>query len=360
MRLASLILITILCSTIVLAQGATWQPVPLKYTWDYRDSNFCPSPAQCLVDDSYNDALNNQPDLFFQTAAASELPRCIDDSQFILDHLCVNGSWSSRTRSIAESLLSVVSSAGLTQYELFCDKYPSSLNSFDYFEGTHLVLNSIGICNTGIYNKYNCANNFCVLTYPGGAAFGVSLNKPIDDSSDSFLYALGESRTLCNNVPSSNQFSSCGANIYYNPVLNSVIFVNATLAAPAPKSFIDGLYSDLQTYARTPGYSVFNYTPSFNQLRIGRDASEFVFSFKQKGVGTLNEQFAGWYFYNVSLPPLACDRVFKQAGNPANVYCYSQPKNTSYNVVSTWNSALPNKGVTVDWSLFSGSMRVVS
>jgi hypothetical protein len=258
-------------------------------------------------------------------------------------------------------LLSVVSSAGLTQYELFCDKYPSSLNTFDYFEGARLVLDSIGTCTTGIYNKYNCANNFCVLTHPGGAAFGVSLNKPIDDSSNSFLYALGESRNLCNNVPALNQFSQCGANVHYNPVLNSIIFINSTIpTAPAPKAFINILYSELQDYALIGGHSVFNYTPSFNQLRIGRDNSEFVFSFKQKGTGTLNEQFAGWYFYNVSLPPLACDRVFKQAGNPTNVYCYSQPKTNSYNVVSTWNSALPNKGITYEWSLFSGALRVVS
>ncbi|MBW3019558.1 hypothetical protein KY329_05235 [Candidatus Woesearchaeota archaeon] len=357
MRLVIFALILSLCAVAAFAQGASWQPVPLKYTWDYLSSDFCPSEKQCLVNPLYNEAYNGQPALYFQKTAASELPKCINESQYILDHMCVNGSWSSRTRNIAEQLLSIVLSKGLTKYELFCDKYPASLNTYDYFEGSHLVLDSIGTCTLGVRNN-DCANNFCVLTAENAVAFGVSLNKPISDSSDSFLFALGKSRTLCNNVPDSDVFSYCGEDVYYNPVLNAVIFFNASVpAASAPRSFIDGLYSDIQQYGLASGYSVFNFTPAFNQLRVGRNNNEFAFSFKQKGAGALNEQYAGWYFYNFDIPDSACDYYFKPAGNPSYVGCY--PKNDSYYVVSHWNSALPSKGVTVDWSLFSGSMRVM-
>jgi len=135
--------------------------------------------------------------------------------------------------------------------------------------------------------------------------------------------------------------------------------VNASIPSdPAPRGFIDGLYSDVQPYGLASGFSAFNFTPAFNQLRIGRDVNEFVFSFKQKGAGLLNEQFAGWYFYDFGIPGHACDHYFKRAGNPASVDCY--PTNDSYYVVSHWNNALPSTGVTVEWSPFLGSMRVVS
>lgn len=358
MRLMHFLVAFVLCSALVAAQGASWQPVPLKYSWDYLADGFCIEDSQCLVNPLYNESLDAQPSLYFQTATASGLPKCIDDSQFIYDHMCVDGAWSSRTRAIAEQLLSIVQAGSLSSYELFCDRYPAALNDYDYFEGSRLVLDSIGTCSIGMRN-HDCVNNFCVLVMGDDVAFGVSLNKPIDDSVNSFLYALGESRGLCDNVPDADVFSSCGGSVYYNPVMESMIYYNGSLpASPASRAFFDGLYSDIKPYGLASGFSAYNYTPAFSQLRVGRQSDEFVFSFRHKGAGPLGEQFAGWYFYDFSIPDHACDHYFKRAGNPQSVACY--PGNASYYVVSEWDNSLPAKGITYEWSPFMGSMRVVS
>jgi len=81
-----------------------WIYSPLAFTWDSRQSGYCPRPTQCLVDTTGNASFNDQPLAFFYGST----PQCIASGQSILDHHCSDGLWTSRTKIIALNLLNLV------------------------------------------------------------------------------------------------------------------------------------------------------------------------------------------------------------------------------------------------------------
>lgn len=92
---------------------ASWQPVEIKYDWNFNQSGYCPSATDCFV------ALDYKNENYSNSS-------CIEDGDFINDsfnidhgnHYCHNGQWATKTFLIANILENI---SGSNPYILFCD-----------------------------------------------------------------------------------------------------------------------------------------------------------------------------------------------------------------------------------------------
>ncbi len=226
-----------------LCKGGNWSYTEKKQTWDKSKTGFCPSITECLVNPDGNPNNNYNPETFAGIAGldSSQSPQCINSDQFIGDHYCENGNWSSRTKFIALQLINLTEKEGIDDYVLFCDHFTNTLNDYSYSSKQDYLRGTSGndfigyACDTG--SEFECVNNFCILRYTDNnlilpdktvVAFGTSLNKPIDYPGKSFLKALDfDDTTLCNSVQGT--FEKCDEDIngmWYSKDLNSVIFSN--------------------------------------------------------------------------------------------------------------------------------------
>ncbi|MBU1704757.1 MAG: hypothetical protein KJ922_05310, partial [Nanoarchaeota archaeon] len=95
-------------------EGA-WDLRELRYSWDLTESGYCADNSQCFVD-----------------YEADNTDNCIDDKDYIFDHYCDNGEWTSRTKILAAHMLEIAEANTLANYTLFCDSYDAALNYLDY------------------------------------------------------------------------------------------------------------------------------------------------------------------------------------------------------------------------------------
>ena len=205
-----------------------WYVAPLKYDWLFNQTGYCPYPEQCLVDPNGNALFFNDPSKYSPDPGYSDNPICINHSQYIFDHLCSGGNWTTRTRMLASILLNLTTTGDY--FTLLCDNYSNVLPEpdlrLDYIEGRSTFLTTPRTCFS-FQTPVPCVNNFCVLRFNDGGTektlFAVSLNKPINDSTNSFLYALGLSTTYCDNIV---DFDSCSGDnkLWYDRNLNAVFY----------------------------------------------------------------------------------------------------------------------------------------
>ncbi|MBW2979468.1 hypothetical protein KY307_02345 [Candidatus Woesearchaeota archaeon] len=206
-----------------------WITAVLKYDWFSNQSAYCPYPEQCLVDPNGNPNNFNKPETYSPDPSyAYNNPICINHSQHIFDHLCYNGEWRTRTRTLASVLLNLTTTAN--EFTLLCDDFKTTLPEPDlklkYIQGESLFPAAPPTC-FNFTTPVPCVNNFCVLKFIDSGKektlFAVSLNKPINDSEYSFLYALDLPTTYCDNIV---DFDTCSNDdrIWYNPHLNAVFY----------------------------------------------------------------------------------------------------------------------------------------
>ena len=205
-----------------------WIAAPLKYDWFSNQSAYCPYPEQCLVDPNGNPNNYNKPETYSPDPGYTDNPICINHSQYIFDHLCYNGEWRTRTRTLASILLNLTTTAN--EFTLLCDDFKTTLPEPDlklkYIQGESLFPAAPPTC-FNFTTPIPCVNNFCVLKFIDSGKektlFAVSLNKPINDPEYSFLYALDLPTTYCNNVV---DFDTCSNDdrIWYDPHLNAIFY----------------------------------------------------------------------------------------------------------------------------------------
>ncbi|MFH1399310.1 MAG: hypothetical protein ABIG95_04320, partial [Candidatus Woesearchaeota archaeon] len=200
----------------------------VKKDWYNRELGCCKSQNSCLVDQSA-EATKTDPLLWFN----NDGPRCIDSDKFIMDHLCENGEWTSRTRNVALQLLEQVKTA--KDYAVFCDSFKNALNYYDYavddeFIKVSEILGEEG-CTYGS-KEFSCLNNFCVLTNSDGTLriFGSSLNPGFDLANLNTLLDYGGS---CAGVPDNGAFHQCSgggtAKLWYNKKYDSFVYTTQGL-----------------------------------------------------------------------------------------------------------------------------------
>jgi len=117
--------VAIINGTSYRCEQGNWKLATIKYTWDNSEFGFCPSLTQCLVDPDGNGDNDNDPSAYSNSGTYIENPRCIETEQFIEDHYCDNGNWTSRTKLLATQLLDI--QAVEDSFTLYCDYYSKIL-----------------------------------------------------------------------------------------------------------------------------------------------------------------------------------------------------------------------------------------
>ena len=268
--------------------GAFVQAVP-KFRFDRGQKGFCPRDDQCLVNIDGASANNDKPEAFFSGPPTNN-PICIADKQFIMENVCENGEWTSRTKYVALQLEQLAKAVG-GGYTIFCDKYDEVLNFFAYQPAASKGAVAREFLEAQTCKQGNCVNQFCGMAYKDGVAFGTSLNEEINSPVKSFLLALGLESNACDGVAKTvDHFEDCGGGtrVYYNPVINSVVYIPQ---GDLPRKTIEelkfqqasifGPFDQLVESAKvsiTPGDFV-GRSKLFSKLFIDRRAEKEFFSF---------------------------------------------------------------------------------
>jgi hypothetical protein len=205
-----------------------WYPAETKYDWDNKLTGFCPKPSDCLVYPYGEPANNYKTDMYWGPDYYYDWPVCIADGQFIEDHYCRNGLWTTRTRLIALQLLGL---RGTGDFALYCDHYTKSLADYqyedveDYLGGDAYGLGGRSCTDIAGYDM-PCVNHFCIIEYDNKVLFGASLNKDINDTDKSILIKVVGDSDYCSSLSGTQAYKKCSADdsVWYSPSTNSIIY----------------------------------------------------------------------------------------------------------------------------------------
>ncbi|HSU73228.1 MAG TPA: LamG domain-containing protein [Candidatus Binatia bacterium] len=310
-------------------EGGNWILRTLRYSWDRGVKGYCPREDQCLITTAGTGINNDQPDKYFDTTPGVFYPQCIADGQYIKDHACENGIWSTRTKNIALQLFDYIDSTSPTAYRLFCDKSDKALN-VPQSVANYVGDSSCSILGTGV----PCVNNFCVLETPNGVAWGVSLNNPVDDAAKSFLTnptGVNKAATACDNALSGTGYTECSGapGLWYNPQTNSLISIpSGTLGGTSVSEWFDQFIADplnalkqfVSAMLNNPGvgndFSFFDNTHTFNKLYAARADDHMLFAFYETGIKFSTalppKDYIGVRYANVDLGPNPCFNLIQK------------------------------------------------
>lgn len=356
---------------IVIAENATWQPVPVRYSWDFGMSHFCIENSQCLLHVQGNPAYDGLTDRWFTQTDPTQWPKCINNTQFILDYQCENGNWTTRTKHLALQLLSFAGATSSTNFTLFCDSYRRVLNQYKYELPTGVVEQYLGQFCTISGKPVPCVNSLCVLKTPLVVAVGATLNAPVSDASKSFLIALEKSSTICNSVSSaSTVFMQCGSEpVWYNPALQGVIYLPAG-ALGAPSSGIDveitAPVSSMNSYVLSVlhnptnpalNFNYFGKTRLFNHLYAAQNGNRAIFGFLETGIfqdGPPPMDYIGVRYTGIDLGASPCLDIVKKYDDKA--FCENQT-GTGFNVIARHRPGQGVSPIVGAWPALTGKLR---
>ncbi|MBT6773910.1 hypothetical protein HOA91_00925 [Candidatus Woesearchaeota archaeon] len=228
-----------------------WRNSPIKWDWNAEKWGFCDDNKQCFV--TKDGSLESEANFYDQTPPTTP-PICVDNEDYVLDHYCEEGDWSSRTKFLATKLLEVAENND--NYVLYCTGYQDALlNLGDELRlggETQLTVTKespnpltpateeiVYTCFDALPDtlfkteENTCVNNVCVLKFDNGAkrAFGTTLNKDVTNP-DSFLHTLNipqdQYETICAGTDDVIQCDLSNTNaegeLWYIPTLNAVIY----------------------------------------------------------------------------------------------------------------------------------------
>ncbi len=174
-----------------------WQEAFYKETWGnstfgLSQSEYTSSQGYCLEDSQCwtgVECVNSSWYTYKESDTTYTLAGDNNPTSEFGDHYCDNGTWTSRTKMIAERLINLVNNRNAgDDYSLYCGPYEGENSVLNYleYETDHPVLNYFknSEYNSG-YEKH--VNNFCVLKYKNDGsdeydiAVGVSLNQHITE-----------------------------------------------------------------------------------------------------------------------------------------------------------------------------------
>ena len=248
-----------------------WDLTTIKWTWDNKQFGYCPSTTQCLVDKNGNADNNNMPGEY-KGPLNAENPQCIENNQFIQDHLCDNGTWTTRTKHLAVELMTLIDErSNKDNYVLLCGNYSSALNLYnyqtltgvkveDYVRGKFYQMGPLSTysCSGDPAYIMPCTNNFCVLFYhdkyddEDKVVLATSLNKPVNADEFSFLETLNKDKNYCDDlIGTGSMFSKCSGDdrIWYDDESGLIMISphRIDLEAPAWQSFLNWLVNPIES-----------------------------------------------------------------------------------------------------------------
>jgi hypothetical protein len=283
--------------------GGDWVEPIVRYDWDNNEFGFCKREDQCFVNESGTVDNDDKPEMYVGLGY-SENPKCIGDGQFIEDHYCDNGKWTSRTKFIATQLLDI--SGSTDSFTLYCDSYDKIFLSGDLSSTQETMIRGLQVVEGFAYyscflEEYGifgymapCINSICRLDYnTDKTIFGMSVNKPLNFSLDSppryFLEDLfSEDRSYCNSLFGSNtNFTKCNNDplFWYSDRLNSIIKPAHPVDFEAP-SVWDGIVNFfIELFGGAPvdplsaaiDFSFLDQTKDFNRICISKQGDKTAY-----------------------------------------------------------------------------------
>ncbi len=194
-----------------------------RYSWGNRETGCCEKAEQCLVLNNGNKNYNDIPENYF-LADPNKSPVCISDTQYIIDNMCEQGNWTSRTRNVALELLQKANNDYADDYVVFCEDPRLSLNYITKIFPDGEIASDY-LLNTGECDYSACLGKFCVLTGGEGniQAIGSSLNPNM--TMDKLYHLLGYSKDCDDVMDDENKFKKCqDGNLWYNHKQRSFVY----------------------------------------------------------------------------------------------------------------------------------------
>ncbi len=268
--------------------GGQWTYQQVKSDWRNKFQGFCNSNEQCLVRLSTE---GGQAQYGANDFYQGQVPTCINNGEYIFDNYCNNGNWSSRTRFLAEELLTRVGET--RDHSLYCTNFAIVFpllddNQQSLLRGVELSASStlLGqqqqqVCFPGVTtgpaadlvtNEENtCINNACILLFNEKTAVVTSLNKNLMED-NSFAAALGYPVPTCSGT---DRFKDCQGGLYYNEDLGMAWFSKDGLA-PEP-TVIETISKFFQSLFTRQGE--LTTASFFSKVKLFRE----IYSAKQEG-----------------------------------------------------------------------------
>lgn len=287
----------------VLADGsADWQPVTIHYSWDLSMSGSCTNETQCLVDILGNSTHDADLMRWYELEESRNKPKCINNTQSLLDYYCDNGDWTTRTKLLALHMMKYAQTNDPSVFTLYCDSYQRVLNKYQYVAYLEMTAEEFlgESCSIAAGKTVPCINSICVLKTPHATLFGTTLNIPVNDPNKSFLRAIGKSPDLCKGTVAQygNNFTICagGDKVWYNPFLQSIIWVPLNgISSPTPDTAgkISNPMSSMSSYVMNvlqnpdnPGmnFIYFPRTRLFNHIYFAQNGEKSVFGFLEENM----------------------------------------------------------------------------
>ncbi len=354
-------------------QDALWEVVPIKYSWDLAMANICLEDSQCLLHIQGNPDFNGDGERWYQQSSDPTIwPKCMNDSQYILDFRCENGDWTTRTKNIGLQLLQFAEDTSGNDYTLFCGSYEQVLNQYQYTLQNVFVKDYL-IENCPLSGSLvPCVNNLCVLKTSNSIGIGASLNTEVDNSQHSFLKAIGKNANLCNNKfdDTDTEFVSCSQDVWYNPDLNSIIYLPGatTLSTPDVSDLITDPTESITDYVmeklHSPPTLSFGYYPKtrlFNNLYLAQKGNRVIFGFKEDNLIPESEgnpipiDYIGVrYTDNIYLGSNPCLNLIKKFDSTAR--CENQTE-IGFDVIAEHRAGAEPSPIVDVWPALTGKLR---
>jgi hypothetical protein len=239
-----------------------------------------------------NSSLDGDTERWFRLSDPKTWPKCVNNTQSILDFRCENGNWTTRTKKLALTMLQTANTASPNDFTLFCDSYDRVLNQYKYAVQGVIVESYLGEFCSDSGKIVPCINSLCVLKLPNSAVIGTTLNIPVDNTLKSFLRAINKSSALCNSVRNGTTFLSCGEGVWYDPQLQSVMLLPAGMNPPPQatefQNYATNKLSEITQYVMdilhnpaNPGmnFEYFTRARLFNHLYVAQKGTKSVFGF---------------------------------------------------------------------------------
>lgn len=198
-----------------------------KCDWNNENCDYCDSDLKCLTPQK----------------------QCINSGEFIDEHYCENGEWTSRTKLISLQLLDISNQKSTDNYTLFCDSYKNTLNYYQYLIG-----------GVPVTQHLSEVNNFCILKLPEQVIFGASLNVPINVGG--FIDALTGVSDCDNAIDiDDGKFHQCNggsSKAWYNDKIQSLIYSDKDILNNPPEFEINAWEAFL-TFLKNPFQETFDF-----------------------------------------------------------------------------------------------------
>lgn len=353
------------------SEGAYWKSVPVKYSWDLSMSHLCLKDDQCLVHPLGNPDFDGDVARWFSTDNVQNLPKCVNNSQFVLDYYCEAGNWSTRTKHLAFYLRAHAAAVSNDQFVLFCDSYERVLNQYGYLVRGIVVEDYFKeSCTVGSKNV-PCVNSLCVLKTADNVAVGAAINIPINDPGKSFLLALDKDPSLCNNVdPSGVAFASCGENVWYHPFLKLVIYSPGGLQrGEVPRDWLRGPFGAINDYVMSTlhkpasgmNFAFFPKTSLFNHVYLAQSGQKMLFGFLETKIRPDNNpvplDYFGIRYSNINLGPDPCLEYIKRYDSRAFCEAREEEPEEGFMVVARHRPGLGESPIVSAWPALAGKLR---